>query len=314
MHYYISITVDIDPDETTITGDRNKLEWNGLRYLRELRDATSLPGSVVTWFVRADDQIAQLCGSYDYLFQKNQSFWDFVRKEGDEIALHPHLYVFDASKKCYCSLRDSTACSEQLNRIHASLTKAGYSFQSIRIGEAFHSTELMTCIDNLGYAVDSTAVPGRFRDDAQRCFDWSSTSNAPYHPDSMDFRVPGQRSLGVLEVPMTTAKFKAEYDSGPKLRYMSLSYRSDIFARGFEEYLANCGEGEARSVVFIVHPGEVFGTEKAASHGGLYSFDLHSVRVNLGAALESIESSGGSYSFVRICDFTSDSFQGLRWA
>lgn len=314
MHYFISITVDADPDDTTITGQRNKLQWGGLEYVRDFREAVAEVDAVVTWFVRADDQIAHLCGSYEFLLQQHQAFWEFARRNGDEIALHPHLYTLDESGGSYRALRDPDACCEQLARIHTSLHRAGYNFESIRIGEGLQSTELMQCVDRLGYAVDSTAIPGRVRNDALRSFDWSGTTNAPYHPSRDDFRIAGPNGLGVLEVPMTTAAFKADYDSEPKLRYMSLSYRSDIFARGFEEYVKRSGSGEARSVVFIVHPGELFGAERANAHGGLYSFDLACVGANLGMALKSIASTGATYSFVRIVDFATARFDDIKWA
>lgn len=234
--------------------------------------------------------------------------------EGDEIALHPHLYEWDASSRNYRPLRDPESCCKQLERIHDSLNEAGHQFKSIRIGEAIQSNELMRCVDGLGYVVDSTAIPGRVRQDAERFFDWSSTPNQPYHPSAEDFRIPGKPSLGLLEVPMTTAPFKADYDTEPKLRYMSLSYRPDIFAQGFDRFLRQRSSGnELCSVVFVIHPGEVFGSQKAASHGGLYSFDIQSVQLNLEWALESIASAGATHSFVRISDFALTGLQNNQW-
>jgi hypothetical protein len=313
MHFCISVTVDVDPDDTTITGDRQKLEWNSLSRLPELREVVRESGGVITWFVRSDDQIARIHGRCDYLFEKYFDFWEEGRAGGEELALHPHLYVFDEKQSKYAPLRDPGLCCEQVERVHSQLAGRGIEFSSIRIGEAFHSSSLMKRIDELGFSVDATAIPGRRRSDAARYFDWSTTPNNPYRPSIEDYRVPGPNSLDLLEVPMTTTLFQADYDDQPKLRYINLGYRSDIFKKGFVGYLASVDRRPVQSLVFILHPGEIWRPNRCAKDGSLYGFDVATVRRNLSAAVDAISASGCSYSFTRIGDLATTTCGEIAW-
>lgn len=303
MHYYLSVTVDIDPDDATIVSDRSTLKWSALDILPSLRKGVADFNGTLTWFVRADDQIAALCGTYHYLLEKYRDFWETSAESGDEIALHPHLCRYDIASNTWLPIYDPVLCCAQLNRIHGELENVGYNFKSIRIGEAFNSNQLMKCIDDLGYLVDSTGIAGRRRDDSERYFDWSPTTNSPYHPSTSDYRISADQRLRVLEVPMTTAKFLADYDNEPKLRYMSLTYRPEIFASGLKQFFSERSDVTARSLVFIVHPGELFCDGMPNSTHGLYSFNVEAVRSNLDFVLNNIIRNGDSFSFLNISGF-----------
>jgi len=190
--------------------------------------------------------------------------------------------------------------------VHESLFTAGLGFSSIRIGESFHCTDLMRLIDDLGYRIDSTALPGRVRRDAQRSFDWLVTPNKPYHPSRSDYRRPGQPCLKVLEIPMTTMHFKADYDAQPMLRYASLTYRPDIFATGLSHYLRENQRGDNQPIVFIVHPAEL--DDRMANEPGtaLYSFTMDALRRNLQTVITVIRELGGTHSFCTLSGLASE--------
>jgi len=160
----------------------------------------------------------------------------------------------------------------------------------------------MGVIDELGYQVDSTGMPGRKRIGPERHFDWQGTPNEPFHPSEADYRVPGSPSLKVLEIPMTTMQFKADFDPRPMLRYASLTYRPDIFAAGLRGYLSENREREKQCLVFVVHPAEL--DERMASNGTdqLYSFDVDALRQNLEVTVEAIHANGGAYSFCTLSE------------
>jgi hypothetical protein len=155
----------------------------------------------------------------------------------------------------------------------------------------------MALIDELGYLVDSTAMPGRVRHDAERQFDWQGTPNAPYHPSRADHRLPGTPCFGVLEVPMTTMRFRADFDPAPMLRYASLTYRPDIFAAGLRAHLAERPATDGGHLVFIIHPAELDGRMADATRRQLYAFDVDAVRRNLRAVVEAVGDRGATHAF-----------------
>ena len=50
------------------------------------------PGIPVTWFVRVDNQIADIYGRPGHLLETHRDLFERLRARGDEIAWHPHLY------------------------------------------------------------------------------------------------------------------------------------------------------------------------------------------------------------------------------
>ena len=123
-----------------------------------------------------------------------------------------------------------------MKETYTELAKAGYVFRSLRMGECFHANETMHAANALGLTVDSTAIPGRKRNDSARVFDWLPTPDQPYFPSQNDCRVPAAGgSLPILEVPVTTMRVRAPYDVVSLKRYMNLTYHHHLFREGFDE-------------------------------------------------------------------------------
>src|SRR5205085_4432929 len=98
--------------------------------------------------------------------------------------------------------RDEVRCAQKLVETRAELEAKGFKHLSVRIGEAFHGNAMMKTLDDLGLAVDSTAIPGRTRSDESRAFEWGPSPNNPYYPSRRDYRVPDSSDhLSILEVP-----------------------------------------------------------------------------------------------------------------
>jgi hypothetical protein len=262
---YVANTVDIDPDnfDSSIFGDKKVLSWRGIdeglpeliEKVKELID-TSFQSPKFTWFIRIDNELKNMCGSYGYLLDRYGDFWRKRKNEGDEIAWHPHVNTL-----------------EQLRESYDYLKNRGERFFSVRIGEAFHSNAFMAELASYGFAVDSTALPGRARNDRERFFDWQPTPERPYFPSKEDYRVPGDDHFGILEVPMSMVKTKAYYDRCVIRRYFNLSYRHEIIRDSINE-LINIKD----LVVTILHPSELLAQE--FTHP-LLSFDINTVVKNL---------------------------------
>lgn len=291
------MTVDVDPDEATFGIGHPTLSWSSLALLPRIRAVLADVACPITWFLRCDDLVADCHGSYTYLYDREQPFWESATAAGDELGIHPHFCVKDSISSLYSRVHAPDLSRFQLTRAHEALRNAGVQTSSIRVGESFHCNELMLLIDELGYRVDSTAIPGRRRHDTERVFDWVGTPNHPYRPSLSDYRKAGTPALSLLEVPMTSMLFKADYDSKPMLRYASLTYRTDIFSAGLRDFLRSPRNSQDLPLVFIIHPAELNERLSSDSLTQLYSFDIKSLRRNVDLVLQVIAECGGTYTF-----------------
>lgn len=273
MTITIVFTVDVDNDGMTGANERNALAWDSVGEVPRIAELFERRGVTATWFVRADNQLGEVYGHAAWLLRERAPLWDALRGAGHAIGWHPHVVRRDESG-AFAAETDDVRCAAALRAIHASLAAEGFSFSAVRIGEAFHGNESMRALDELGLAVDSTAIPGRRRDDAARRFDWSGTPNAPYRPSAADYRVPGQPALSIVEVPMTAVPVQAPYDDAPLPRYLNLAYRSAIFRDAVRRHLERAG---SEVLVTILHPEE---TRGPGGHA-LYAHDLQTVTDNL---------------------------------
>jgi hypothetical protein len=277
---YLVNTVDVDNDNITVGKERDILSWNSLENIRPMRDLFSEYGIRTTWFVRADEQIQAMHGRCDFLLAEYRHLWESMAD--DEIGWHPHLYSF---KRETGKWSEDSEADRQAERIFTGALKGSYDFKSVRIGETLCNNSLMNRLSEFGMSVDSTALPGRRN--------WESTPNHPFHPSKEDHKAPciiRSEELPILEVPMTTMLIRAPYDKGPFLRYVNLSFKSDLFREGLEFLLTSSrGQTDTFFLVTVTHPDEV--DSRGRSHQ-LYSFSMDDVRENIETILGNTESAG----------------------
>jgi hypothetical protein len=245
-----------------------------------------------TWFVRCDDQIADLCGEPASLLKRYEDCWRRHEEMGDEIGFHPHLY--EKRDGVWLQETDEAALRGQIYRAYEAMQKAGYAGCVSRIGEAFSSSGVMRVLDELGVICDSTAMPGRVRQDATRQLDWSGTPERPYYPSRTDYRVGGEDALSLLEVPMTMVSTKASYDREPLKRYVDLSFHHSVLREGLRSALP-----ELRVLVTVTHPSTILGGIASAPHG-LLSFAAGELVRNLEFILSECTRLGREYRFVTL--------------
>lgn len=259
----LAVTIDIDQDGLALGVERDTLRWTAVEMVPRLAEIFAARGVRATWFIRADNQLADLYGSAAWLLEEFEPLWTSLKKEGHALAWHPHVYRRNASGG-YETETDGARCAEQLEWIHGELRSRGHEFRAVRVGEAFHASTAMRTLDRLGLQIDSTAIPGRIRNDGVRVFDWEPTPNEPYHPSAEDYRVPGNDALAILEVPMTSIAIAAPYDEAPLRRYINLAYRSDLLGPALAEHA-----GALETIVTIVHPEEALGNANPLYGEGL---------------------------------------------
>jgi hypothetical protein len=268
---HVHVTCDADPDDSTgPSPERGLPTWDGLDLIERIDGVLSRHGIRYTLFVRADEQIRQLYGAALAVYDQHRSLLEGLVAQGHEIGWHPHLQRRErdsSGQEQYRPLHDERDASRQIVDTYGQIRQADFLFESVRIGEAWHATSVMCVLDALGVRVDSTAIPGRARNDDVRTFDWGPTPRQPYHPSRADYRIPGDPSssdaLSILEVPMTTVPIRASYDREPLARYLNLAFHPQLFREGLLGFFRDVeSEGEAArgmplSLTLVFHTGEL---------------------------------------------------------
>jgi hypothetical protein len=154
---------------------------------------------------------------------------------------------------------------------------AGFSSKVSRIGEAFCSNAVMDALEECGIQIDSTAMPGRVRIDAERNLDWGMTPEHVYYPAVNDYRLPGNPTRKLLEIPMSMLRTIADYDQKPLLRYLDLSFHPRVIRDGISDLVKT-----AEIIVAVTHPSAVL---KSAIPHGLISFSADAFAENLDSLL-----------------------------
>lgn len=281
--FYIYLTFDIDQDfnpgsEDYYNRTAGKFDAFDQEFLGLVECLKGKPFSV---FVRSDYQIKSLYGSYDYLLRHNPSLIENIRAKNGELNWHIHLYERQGNDWVPVRAENLAACFRR--DYEAVRENALVDSSVVRIGECVMTNELMAQIEACGIRIDSTALPGRMRDDVEKHLDWKTTGNRPYHPSAADYRIPSASNYRVMEVPMSTLLMKASYDNVPILRYFNLSFKTDILFQNFAGYV-----DEHDMIVTITHPFEVIGQ----GQHGLIAFSKEEFRENL-RRLEQVVSSRG---------------------
>ena len=286
---YIVISSDTDSDyfvgdQAPVHDDKKILGWDGFSEGKEIFTneidtfaKQNHMGIPISWFMRCDDQIAMTHGSYTYLYEQHSGWWLNRLESGDEIQWHAHVYK-RTDLGAWVQKTDVIDILTELREARNALESVHIFPRIIRIGESYHSTELMTELNKLQLEADSTALPGRKRIDAEKTIDWEITGNAPYHPSESDYRVPGEKPLKIWEIPMTTVRTQVSYDQQPLLRYVNLSFHPHAFLPDLDDHFAR-----SNILVTMTHPFEFVRKFLKDSRGEhpLIAFDPTSIHENL---------------------------------
>ena len=243
-------------DTDSINQNNRNYEYNRLcfDYDRELIELAGFLASErisATAFVRIDDQIRHYRDDL-FILEKVVSAIEQGGRPNIELGWHPH--VFAEREGRYALARDEALIAEKLLAIHSRVASIS-AMKCVRIGALQGGNSVMRTLDRLGFAVDSSAFPGRSVRDDHRHFDWSRCDNRPYLPSIADYQAQGAVNFQLLEVPITTIPFWAPYDHTPTVRAINPCFRSELFQKAItenEDRLRQLG-----SCVLIFHPDEL---------------------------------------------------------
>jgi hypothetical protein len=252
----------------------------------------------MTWFVRADGQLESILGNTAYLLETYNTFWTSVRKAGDEVAWHPHLYRQERAKDEAIILTDPLEAQEELERLWSDL-KAVLSPTAFRNGEGWHLPETFAAVERLGFCCDSTAIPGRTGGPGHP-MNWDGAPNQPYFPLSNDLCKPGP-ARPLLELPMNTWHLQAPHDVTPRLRYMNPAVHPRLFANALKNWENACKLLSADLCVWVMifHPDEVLATR---GEDALYSRSTQALCTNLVALADTLRRIEHDFEWVTVSD------------
>lgn len=291
--HLICLTIDTDPDGlSTQNPDRKSLAWDGLHFaIEEFHAAlTDIP---LTWYVRADGQIEQAYGSVTYLFEQHRDFWDAALGRGDELGWHPHLYTIEEEPQI---IRESGQAVHELRRIHEKVQEVPFPLPTFRMGEGWHTPQTLNLIEEMGFGVDSTAIPGRDDSATGHPRNWAGTPNQPYFPATHDIRIAGEQRL-LLEAPMNSWYIQASYDAAPRLRYMNPCVHQDLWEQGLDWWEDHIPQATLYIWDLILHPIEAMPQPKSDL---LYAYSLQTLRENLDLFVQRIEERGDTALFTTL--------------
>ncbi len=261
----IALTLDVDMDyDVGQHFDEMEATFDQIRQCLE-----EFPEIKTTWFIRIDAQIETLYGNAAYIFEKHASKIDWLKSHGHEIGWHHHAYAYDGTGWGQCV--DEAIICDHLKRYGEIALKRGIDIA--RMGWGFHTNSTMKILDEMGFRIDSTAIPRPQYEWNDRVCDWSNSPRYPYHPSLHDYRVPGEGHLKILEIPMTTTIVPRSTDTEKDvIRYIELAYDSKTFEKAINSVR------DMEEVVLIFHPYRIL---KPQGQGGKHSFDITSLRDNL---------------------------------
>jgi hypothetical protein len=269
----VFVSVDLDPDPQD-DSSADTLSWTAVDdicpriadVLASTRGDDGAPATA-TWFVRSDDRVAAAHdGHTGWLVEHLKPLLTARQSAGDCIGWHPHIEAQD--DRGWRNAASTAAMPGILKRGAAAFQAQGFKPECTRMGGNAGSHDILSTLEELGVRVDSSAMPGRARQDEIFGFDWMTTPAKPYRPSRSDYRRPGDPAFLMTEVPLTMLPIKAPYDCAPVTRYVDLSFRNEFLAPALKTVIAT-----AECLVTIMHPAALF--PSPTPHGLLaHSFDV----------------------------------------
>lgn len=228
-------------------------------------------GVPISWFVRVDAQIANVYGTPDALIFGHRELLSHIADVGQELGWHAHCYADNGKSRFPES--SPMRFIEQLN-VSASIARE-HGFSISRLGWGQHTTDSMNLLADLGFTIDSSAVPRpQYPWNLTPLRDWSRAPRVPYFPSQVDYQVP-QETGTLLQVPITTVPLEFPTDTQAEVqRYVNLAYNPKVFKRALEAT-------KTHLLVSVSHPYEFF------QSGDVFSDGLRNLDTNLALLLES---------------------------
>ena len=295
----VCITLDTDADPV-IQNHKNSISFKNLDYsLDKISDqinkienklGTRIP---LSWFVRIDNQIKEIFGEYDWLLNQRSNFWENQLLKKNEIHWHAHIYELKNNQWFFP--KNDKIFLNHIEKVHEYILKKKYNFKCVRIGEAYMSNNIMNFLKKIGLKADSSAIPGRFRNDNEKFFDWSKSINAPYFPLKDNYQLASKVKKKFLEIPMNTIKTKCSYDKSHLFRYANLAFKNKLLFPGLLQHIKR-----NNLLVTVSHPYEFF--DIFDNNKELMQNNLNTLEINIKSIISICNKFNKKVNFITIND------------
>ena len=330
---YVIVSCDVDPDrERLLDGaSPDALSWRGVtegipavkQAVRGVMDSSGRE-PVFTWLLRADEQVREMQGSYEWFVRGHGSLLQSLQQSGDELGWHPHFWRRDPENgRWFQEVEDLDWQVDMLHRAHGDLAPFfSGAIESVRMGWSYHNNRTYGALEALGIAVDLSGIPGlrtlgnRPPRRAENLFDWHSTPRVPYRPSHADYRRPARGdevASTVLEVPsFVSTSFGWSIVAGLQLTRktrrvaqlwyaarrptycMTVTAKPSLFAPLVTELRGVLRRGDGGPLVFETH---FHADELVPNRSPLY--DLAGVRTNLEAVVRACREHDTPVQFIQ---------------
>ena len=207
---YVILSIDVEPDISYDNGYSSmgnkkipQLSYQSLETVINLLPRLHICGARWNWMVEADNFIEAFHNDTAFMFNNFKKEWRRIEVSGDEVGFHPHIYRQDGIK--WVQERDPNKQVELLRDAFTSISRQGFKPQAVKTGWAMMTSVMMRTLDELGFIVDLSALPGLVFD-KKYSYNWLRTPQTPYHPSSLDYQQPGD--LNIIEIPQTINSVK----------------------------------------------------------------------------------------------------------
>lgn len=223
-----------------------------------------------TWFIRIDGQIEQLYGSADHIYTKHIDKIKWLLNHGHVVGWHHHSYLVSKTGD-WLQNTDEDSVAIQLKKFGSLARQKGMKI--CRMGWGFHTNRTMQIVDELGFILDSSAIPRPNYKWESSVKDWETTSLDWYYPSKLDYRIAGKEHYSILEIPMTTTIISTPSDTEENvIRYINPAYHETFFRKALYSL------GSLDKLITITHPYELIPNKGKHS---LLSFDFCAFENNI---------------------------------
>lgn len=224
-----------------------------------------------TWFIRIDRQIECLFGDPMYYYKKHIDKFKWLKDRGHEIAWHHHSYRY--TNHTWIQEVDPIAVLSDIH-MYGSLAR-NLGMTVCRMGWGYQTNKSMEKLCELGFLIDSSAIPRpQYKWDKSKK-NWEGTTCDWYFPSINDYRISGTLCHSILEVPITTSIIPFEFDTEKEvIRYLNPAFKNIYFNNGF------LNVKHLTKIVTITHPYELIKSEKS-NNDSILSFDFEIFKKNI---------------------------------
>jgi peptidoglycan/xylan/chitin deacetylase (PgdA/CDA1 family) len=220
----IVLCIDVEPDQR-MTDLSRPSAWlgfeNAVPFIRTFRDRATREGGDaprVAWFFRLDPQIRDTYGRADWPLREYRSAVDELEAAGDEIGVHTHAYRWLPDRGEWLIDHGTPSWVERCLDMSFAAFEGHFRrpVRAFRFGDRWMNAEVMAWLTRADVAYDLTMEPGH---PAQPTYDpshgftgslpdYRDVPAVPFRPSAEDFRRPGARDGGLVEIPITTAPMR----------------------------------------------------------------------------------------------------------